>query len=59
MSQFQKGQIVYGKVIGKFIVIKTEFSPVIGEILTVKELGPNDEQSTNRMRFPADMMKSE
>ena len=59
MNQFKKGQIVYGKVLGKFIVVKSEMSSVIGEILTVKEIGPNGEQSATKMRFPAEMMKSE
>lgn len=59
MSKFQAGQVVRGNVCGRFIVIKVETKQHVGEVLTVKELGPNGEQSTQKMRFPAEMMYAE
>jgi hypothetical protein len=55
--QFTKGQSVVGKVVGKFIVVKSEFSKVHGcEVVTVNEVSPEGFVSKSKMKFRADLL---
>ena len=57
---FTKGQVVRGVVTGRFVVVKTEFSHVVGEtIVTVKQIGPNGEIARSTMRFVASILVAE
>jgi len=59
MNAFTKNQTVRGKVSGRFVVVKSEVKPHVGEVLTVKEISPEGYVSTKTMRFPAEMMIAE
>ena len=57
---FTKGQVVRGKVAGKFVVVKCETSTVHGvEVVTVNEISPEGFVSKSKMRFPADALVAE
>jgi hypothetical protein len=55
--KFTKGQVVVGKVTGKFVVVKCEFSTAHGsEVVTVNEVSPDGNVSKSKMKFPADVL---
>ena len=57
---FTKGQTVRGKVAGKFVVVKCEFSKVHGnEIVTVNQVSPEGLVSRSKMKFPVDVLVAE
>lgn len=57
---FAPKTIVRGVVCGRFVVVKSEPSTVAGgAIVTVKEIGPNGQVSSRKMRFPADILVAE
>lgn len=57
---FAKGQIVYGKVVGKFQVEKVELGKITGtEIVVVRQIGPKGEIDTKKMKFPPDCLQLE
>jgi hypothetical protein len=54
---FNKGQVVFGKVTGKFVVVKCEFSNVHNcEVVTVNQVSPEGLVSKSKMKFPADSL---
>ena len=56
---FAKDQVVKGKVCGKFVVVKCEFSELHGsEVVTVREISPEGFIANSKMRFPADMLEA-
>ena len=57
---FTKGQVVKGKVAGKFIVVKCEMSKIHGsEIVTVNQVSPEGLVSKSKMKFPVEMLVAE
>ena len=57
---FTKGQVVCGKVTGKFVVVKCEFSKVHGsEVVTVNQVSPEGWVSKSKMKFPVEMLVAE
>jgi hypothetical protein len=57
---FTKGQVVKGKVAGKFIVVKCETSKIHGsEIVTVNQVSPEGLVSKSKMKFPVEMLVAE
>jgi hypothetical protein len=54
---FANGQIVSGKVTGKFVVVKSELRKADGmEIVTVKQISEEGHVSSSKMKFPADCL---
>lgn len=57
---FTKGQIVKGKVAGKFVVVKCEFSKVHNsEVVTVNQISSEGLVSRSKMKFPVDVLVAE
>jgi hypothetical protein len=54
---FANGQIVSGKVTGKFVVVKCEIRKTDGiEIVTVRQVSEEGYISNSKMKFPADCL---
>ena len=57
---FEKGQVVNGKVTGKFVVVKCEIRKADGiQIVTVNQVSPEGYVSSSKMKFPADVLVAE
>lgn len=57
---FTKGQVVKGKVAGKFVVVKCEFSKAhSSEVVTVNQVSPEGFVSKSKMKFPVEMLVAE
>lgn len=58
--KFEKGQVVNGKVTGKFVVVKCETRKADGTVIvTVNQVSPEGFVSNSKMKFPADMLVAE
>lgn len=57
---FNVNQIVRGKVVGRFQVVKVETRKADGvEIVTVREISPEGYVSKSKMKFPAELLAAE
>lgn len=53
---FTKGQVVRGVKCGRFVVVSTKPGTAAGEVVTVREIGPQGQVSRSTMRFPSSML---